>query len=227
MGSSRWLAALALWPALLAAGPAAAGSDRAPAAGAGWLWVQTGLSLHDVVAFDTAAARQSEGGGALVFAVGAHHRFGAVDLGVLVEHLASVDLVDPLPGTAPAAPTPSGGQVRAAASLRWRYLEGGLGALALGLTPGVLFLDHADGLRAEAAALATGDDGAALDGVDTHGLGFCLGLDLGALAYLDDGLAVSARLSLVVGHAALGTSEGELDLSLLRGHLSLGLEWTM
>ncbi len=209
--------ALAAPRAATAADGASAASSGRIAAGSGWLSVRTGLSFGDLISLDDVVAIQAKRDAGASFGVGFHYRTARLDLGVDVEHLGSFRFagVDRLERT--------GGQFRAVANVRWRYVDAGWGALFLRLAPGLMVYSHADALRAEAGKIG----GGAADDVDAHTLGFTLGFDFGGLITLSDRVALAAHLDIVTGTTRLGARDGDVDYTLLRGLFSLGIEWRM
>jgi len=118
---------------------------------------------------------------------------------------------------------PTGGQFRAAANLRWRYIEDAWGALFMRLTPGLMVFRHADAVRNQVGMLA----GAGLDTVDQHGVGFSLGFDFGIIIYINDDLALTVDLDIVSGTSTLATGGADVDFGLVRGFFTAGVELRM
>ena len=222
----RLVAGLAFVAFVLAAGSASAPAHASdyfddengpPPYGDGWLQLEAGLTFTDVALLDDDSALDSVGTPAFVIAIGAIWRTAVLDLGVRVEALGSFqfqglqrdDRVGP--------------QFRAVANLRWRYVEDDWGALFLRLTPGVAVLNHADPLRFQASQLAGGN----FDKVDRYNLGFTLGFDFGVLVYLSNTIALVFDMDLVSVTTSLGTSERDVDLTMIRGVFTAGLEWRM
>ncbi len=116
-----------------------------------------------------------------------------------------------------------GSQFRAAADLRWRYIEDFWGSLFLRLTPGLTALAHADPLRFQVATLTETD----IEGVDQHNVGFSLGFDFGVLVYLDERFALAIDLDVVSAMVSLDTDAGEVDLDMVRGIFGIALEWRL
>ncbi|MCC6622288.1 MAG: hypothetical protein IT385_13580 [Deltaproteobacteria bacterium] len=192
--------------------------SRPPPASTGWIRVHTGLTFADTLTLaDNSAQLDGEGAPGMVLGVGAHWRTTRIDLGVLFESSSSFYFKQI------AQEFPTGGQFRATANLRWRYIEDAWGALFMRLTPGLMVFRHADAVRQQVALL----DGSSMPGVDTHSVGFSLGFDFGLLIYINDDVALSFDLDIVSGTTTLGTSRGEIDFGLVRGFFTAGVEIRM
>ena len=192
--------------------------SSAPPSSSGWINVHTGITFADsLVLGEQALQLDGEGAPGMVFGIGIHWRTARIDLGALFES-SSGFYFKPLQQE-----FPTGGQFRVAANLRWRYIEDAWGALFMRLTPGLMVFRHADAVRQQVASV----DGSNLEGVDTHSLGFALGFDFGVLLYITDDIAITIDLDIVSGTTTLATDGGEVDLSLVRGFFTAGIEWRM
>jgi len=209
---------------LVGSGPSASAEPslydvaRPPPASSGWIHVHTGMTFADSLTLgDNAIQLEGEGAPGMVLGVVAHWRTTRIDLGLLFEASSSFYFRQ----IAQAFPT--GGQFRAAANLRWRYIEDAWGALFMRLTPGLMAFRHGDAVRNQAGLL----DGSTLARVDQHSVGFSLGFDFGLLVYLTDEVALSFDLDIVSGTTVLGTGRGEIDFGLVRGFFTAGIEFAM
>ncbi len=193
------------------------GTSAPPPYGDGWLQLEAGLTFTDVALLDEHSTLDSVGTPAFVVAVGAIWRTPALDLGVRLEALGSFQFQG-LPRDNRVGP-----QFRAVANLRWRYVEDDWGALFVRLTPGVAVLSHADPLRFQASQAAGGD----FDAVDRYNLGFTVGFDFGVLVYLSNRIALVFDMDLVSATTSIGTHVRDVDLTIIRGVFTAGLEWRM
>ena len=189
----------------------------APRYGTPWMHLRVGMTFADNLAInDTDLGLTSNGDPAMVFGIGAHWRTSRFDFGLLFEAMSSY-------GFTGAENNRVGAQFRAAADLRWRYIEDFWGSLFLRLTPGLTALAHADPLRFQVATLTETD----IEGVDQHNVGFSLGFAFGVLIYLEDSLALSIDLDVISMMTSLDTDGGEVDLDMVRGLFALSLEWRL
>ncbi len=191
--------------------------QRLPA-GSGWLEVRTGVSFGDSATIDQTLAITGKDDPAAVFGIGLHYRTARLDFGAIFEHAGSFRFagLETLRRV--------GGQFRAAASLRWRYIEEAWGALFLRLSPGLMVFSHSDELRFQVANLTANAD---FRDVDTHNVGFSLGFDFGAVIYITDMVGVSLHLDIVAGTSSIGGLGQDFDYSVVRGLFTAGLEWRM
>ena len=214
---------LLLLGALLATTDAAFASDSGfsvgpPRYARGWMHVRTGITFSDNLTLDNfGIGLASNGDPAFVLGVGAHWRTSRIDLGILFEATSSyafagLERVNRI-----------GSQFRAAADLRWRYIEDSWGALFLRITPGISALAHADPLRLQVANLRGTD----IESVDQHNVGFSLGFDFGVLVYLDERFALAIDLDVVSAMVSLDTDAGEVDLDMVRGIFGIAIEWRL
>ncbi|MFO0745532.1 MAG: hypothetical protein U1F43_07650 [Myxococcota bacterium] len=193
-------------------------APKSPPAATGWIEVHTGLTFADSLTLDqTSALLEGAGAPGMVLGIGAHWRTTRIDLGLMFESTSSFyfKVIEKEFAT--------GGQFRAAANLRWRYIEDAWGALFMRLTPGLMAFRHADPVRQQVAVL----DGSQLEDVDQHSVGFSLGFDFGVILYLSDKLAFTVDLDIVSATTTLGTQGGEVDYGLVRGLFTAGIEWRM
>lgn len=219
---SRFLVASVALAALASLATRARASDEfdpsgAPPYGDGWLQLEAGLTFTDVALLDNTNTLDSVGTPAFDFAVGAIWRTAALDLGVRLESLGSF-LFKGLQRDDRVGP-----QFRAVANLRWRYVEDNWGALFLRLTPGLAVLSHADPLRFQASQIAGGD----FEKVDRYNVGFTLGFDFGVMVYLSKRVALVFDMDLVSATTSIGTGDRDVDLTIIRGVFTTGLEWRM
>lgn len=189
----------------------------APRYGKPWMHLRVGMTFADNLAIDDdQLGLASNGDPAMVFGIGAHWRTSRIDFGLLFEGMSSY-------GFAGAENNRVGAQFRAAADLRWRYIEDFWGALFLRLTPGISALSHADPLRFQVATLTETD----IEGVDQYNVGFSLGFAFGVLIYLEERLALSIDLDVISTMTSIDTDGGEVDLDMVRGLFALSLEWRL
>lgn len=212
--SSSALVALAI--ATLASAPTAR-ADGPPESGAGWLQVRTGVTFADAATIDGFIGLEGNGDPTMVFGLGAHWRTSRLDFGAIFESYSSWSF------TGVARDQRVGAQFRAAALLRWRYIEDTWGSLYLALTPGLVVFDHAEPMRFQVAQSIGASDRT----VDEHSLGFSFGFDFGALVYLTEELGLALHLDVVTSNTALATEGGDVDLGMVRGLFAVGLEWRM
>lgn len=210
--SSPALVALAL---LVSASTSRA--EGPPESGAGWLQVRTGATFADAATIDSFVGLESNGDPAMVLGLGAHWRTTRLDFGAIFESFSSWSF------TGVARDQRVGAQFRAAAFLRWRYIEDTWGSLYLALTPGLVVFDHAEPMRFQVAQSIGVSDRT----VDEHSLGFSFGFDFGALFYMSEDLALALHLDVVTSNTALATEGGDVDLGMVRGLFAVGLEWRM
>jgi len=194
-----------------------------PPAGTGWTYTDIGFTFADSIVLDD-GAQELDGAGApgMVFGVGAYWRTSRIDLGVLFQGLSSFYFngID-------ATQFASGAQFRAAANLRWRYIEDSWGALYMRLTPGLMVFDHGVKVREQAGIRKGGGPTNDPVGVDEHSVGFSLGFDFGLMFYLTDRIALSVDLDLVSGTSTIDTSGGEVNYGVIRTIIAAGIEWRM
>lgn len=191
---------------------------RSPPSSTGWVHVHTGLTFADSLTLGQSLVMlQGAGAPGMSIGVGAHWRTSRIDLGVMAEALSSFyfRVVE--------KDFQTGGEFRAAANLRWRYIEDSWGALYMRLTPGLMVFRHSDPIRNQVAAV----DGSQLASVDTHSVGFSLGFGFGVAIYLSDETALTVDLDIVSATSTLATQGGEVDYGLVRGVFAAGFEWRM
>lgn len=188
-----------------------------PEAGAGWLQLRTGFSFADTATLDGFVGLETSGDPAMVLGIGAHWRTSRLDFGAIFESMSSFSF----PGVS--RDQRVGSQFRAAAHLRWRYIEDTWGALYLALSPGVIVFDHAPALRFQASQTLGASDST----VDRHTLGFSFGFDFGVLIYISEDLAAALHLDVITSNTALNTEFGDVELDMIRGLFAAGLEWRM
>lgn len=190
-------------------------ADYPPESASGWLQIRTGLSFADTLTLDSFIGLESNGDPGFVLGIGAHWRTSRLDFGAIFESLASWSF----PGVS--RDQRVGGQFRAAAHLRWRYIEDAWGALYIALSPGIMAFDHSPQVRFQAAQTV----GAST--TDRHTLGFSMGFDFGLLFYLTDELALALNLDVMTCTTSLDTDVGPIDLDMVRGLFTVGLEWRL
>lgn len=193
-----------------------------PPAGTGWTYANVGFTFADNITLDDLGKQfQGDGPPGMVLGVGAYWRTSRIDLGVLFQGISSF-YFDGVTKT-----FHTGAQFRAAANLRWRYIEDSWGALFMRLTPGLMVFNHSARMREEAGFLR----GLAIDndatGIDQHSVGFSLGFDFGLMFYITDSLALTVDLDLVSGTSSIATPGGEVDFGLVRGLITASIEWRM
>lgn len=212
----RASAAAALLLSALPAPPAAAIHRRVPESMTGWLDVHAGA----VVQADLGGEFLPDGlDGQPVpaFGAGAHFRTPRVDVGAFVAHTSGHYYSDD--GEVLRLP----GSTRAAALVRWRFLEGSWGALASTLAPGWTGQPLGRGFRRSLAPLADAPQSA----LPSSANGFTLGIGLSLLFHVDPrslwyvGVESTNDLSTVRG------GERELPLSVSRTLLHAGYQWRM
>lgn len=192
-------------------------ADGPPDSGAGWLQLRTGATFADAATIDSFVGLESNGDPAMVLGIGAHWRTSRLDFGAIFESYSSWSF------TGVARDQRVGAQFRAAALLRWRYIEDTWGSLYLGLTPGLVVFDHAAPMRFQVAQSIGVSDRT----VDEHSLGFSFGFDFGVLVYLTDEVALALHLDVITSNTSLATEGGDVDLGMVRGLFAVGLEWRM
>lgn len=206
---------LALATALLTSSSSRA--EGPPESGAGWLQLRTGATFADAATIDSFVGLESNGDPAMVLGLGAHWRTSRLDFGAIFESYSSWSF------TGVARDQRVGAQFRAAAMLRWRYIEDTWGSLYLALTPGLVVFDHAAPMRFQVAQSIGASDRT----VDEHSLGFSFGFDFGALIYLTEEVALALHLDVITSNTSLATEGGDVDLGMVRGLFAVGLEWRM
>lgn len=192
-------------------------AEGPPESGAGWLQVRTGVTFADAATIDSFIGLEGDGDPAMVFGVGAHWRTSRLDFGAIFESFASWSF------SGVSREQRVGAQFRAAALLRWRYIEDTWGSLYLALTPGLVAFDHTAPMRFQVAQSIGASDRT----VDEHTIGFSFGFDFGALIYLTEEVALALHLDVITSNTALATEGGDVDLGMVRGLFAVGLEWRM
>jgi len=184
-----------------------------PAEPALWIHGHFGFAFADVILVDDLSLNGTEGFAPSV-GIGVTYRLSRFDLGVLVEALGGGSF------KGMSDTFRIGGQVRAAASFRWRFVHRGWGGLFLHLSPGWTMFSYSDAVRFQAAAL-TGQD---LKEVEPVSHGFAAGFGVGLLVNLlyDVALRIGFEGIMASGSFA-GVDSG--PMMRVRGLASLGLEW--
>ena len=211
--SSSALVALAFF----AMSDSSARADGPPESGSGWLQLRTGATFADAATIDSFVGLESNGDPAMVLGLGVHWRTSRLDFGAIFESHSSWSF------TGVGRDQRVGAQFRAAAHLRWRYIEDTWGSLYLALTPGLVVFDHAEPMRFQVAQSIGASDRT----VDEHSIGFSFGFDFGALFYMSEDLAFSLHLDVVTSNTSLATDGGDVDLGMVRGLFAVGIEWRM
>ncbi|MCB9729451.1 MAG: hypothetical protein H6744_08885 [Deltaproteobacteria bacterium] len=205
--------AVALALALATLSAPAARARTAPPTGTAWVGVRTGLAFIDSVSID-ASSVESTSDPAPLFGVGAFWRTRRLDVGAFVEHIGSGRY------QRLASKARIGSQIRAAAALRWRYVEQPWGGMYARLTPGLAIIRHSDTFRLDTADSV----GVELADMDVRSFGFSMSFDLGLEVYVNSRVAVSAEFSLINTVTRLRRGAEDLDYNRVRGVFVVGLE---
>lgn len=206
------LLALALAAVGLASSAAHARQAPPPPRGA-WLTLHTGFAFVDRVRVDGASI-DSASGVAPIFGIGAHWRTSRMDLGGFIEHIGTGNYARLV------SEAPIGGQIYAAVSFRWRYVERPWGGLYARLSPGLTIIRHSDTFR-----LDTADSiGQRLSAIEVRSFGFAFGVAVGLSVYITSRVAAFAELSLVNSIIRLRRSAEDLTYARVRGLVVVGVE---
>lgn len=209
----RATAALALASTCLCLAAPAAQARRPPPHRTAWLDVRTGLAFADSVTVDSSSIGATSDPAPL-FGIGAHWRTRRLDVGAFVEHLGSGRY------QRLASRARIGSQIRAAATLRWRYVEQPWGGMYARLSPGLAIIRHSDTFR-----LDTADSiGRSFEDIEVRTFGFTFSVEVGLSVYITQRVAAFGEFSIINTLARLRRSDEDLDYTRVRGAFVVGVE---
>lgn len=207
----RATAAFAL-ASLCLASPGAAARTPPPTRSA-WVDVRTGLAFADTVTIDSSSIGATSDP-APIFGVGAHWRTNRLDVGAFVEHIGSGKY------QRLASKARIGSQLRASATVRWRYVEQPWGGMYARLSPGLAIIRHSDTFRLDTAD-SIGRD---FTDIEARSFGFTFSVEVGLNIYISQRAAAFAEFSVINTLSRLRRSDEDLDYNRVRGAFVFGIE---
>ena len=159
-----------------------------------WFTVHGGVTLNAAVNLDSTGSSltlEATEDAAASFGISCLYRATRLDVGVGLHQFGSGSFR----GLNRARPI--GGKARLTALLNWRYVEESWGAMYMGFSPGVAFVQHTDHLRSQ-VALILGRQPTQLTGIDDFNSGFSFGSSFGLLLRVRDTLSFYAEAQIVI-----------------------------
>jgi hypothetical protein len=138
------------------------------------------------------------------------------DLGLSVDHFGSGSF------QGFNAKRPLGGKARFATTFNWHYVKSTWGSMYVGVTPGVVFIQHTDHLRSQIAT-SLGRQPTQIEGIDKHNIGFAFGTSIGLLFELGDTIAMVLEAHLVVSDATMQDDSEQLEYLSTQPVIRMGL----
>ncbi len=140
---------------------------------------------------------------------------GRFDLGVSVEHMGSGSFQG-FSGN-----RRLGGKARIGSVLNWHFVAEPWGSMFFGLSPGVVFIQHNDQLRAEIAT-NLGRQPNQLDGIDRYNTGFSFSTNFGLSFRVNDTISVMLDGQIVVNDVPLQEESDDLQYLSTQSVLRIG-----
>ena len=137
------------------------------------------------------------------------------DLGVSVEHMGSGSFQG-FSGN-----RRIGGKARIGSILNWHFVSEHWGSMFFGLSPGVVFVQHNDQLRAEIAT-NLGRQPTQLEGIDRYNTGFSFSTNFGLSFRVTDSVSVMLEGQLVVNDVPLQEESDDLQYLSTQSVLRIG-----
>jgi hypothetical protein len=176
-----------------------------------WIHGHVGLAFADLIMVDNISTAESV---LPTVGIGFTFRLSRFDVGVLVEALGGGYF------RGMSKRFRIGGQVRAGALLRWRFVHAAWGGMFLKLVPAWTMFSYSDAMRFQAATL-TGVD---LEQVDPVSHGFAFEFGAGVRVNVHHDVALRFGLGLMIASGSFGDVDGPA-LMRLRGLACVGFEW--
>jgi len=133
-----------------------------------------------------------------------YYGFQQFDVGVAIEHVGSGSF------EGFSQNRPLGGKVRIASVFNWHYVAERWGSMYIGMSPGVVFIQHNDHLRSQIAT-ALGRQPTQLDGIDKYNEGFSFGTTAGLLFNVTDTFGIVVEAQILVNDVQLQEESDDLQ----------------